>query len=48
MLYADNKQISGRQASRILFLALFAAACMTIPEIAIAGGYKQDKCNQPA
>ena len=41
MLYADNKQISGRQASRILFLALFAAACMTIPEIAIAGGYKQ-------
>lgn len=41
MLYANNKQISGRQASRILFLALFAAACMTIPEIAIAGGYKQ-------
>ena len=41
MLYADNKQISGRQASRILFLTLFAAACMTIPEIAIAGGYKQ-------
>lgn len=41
MLYADNKQISGRQASRVLFLALFAAACMTIPEIAIAGGYKQ-------
>ena len=41
MLYADNKQISGRQASRIILLALFAAACMTIPEIAIVGGQKQ-------